>query len=100
MSCWRRRSGGVAAGVVVAAEEAGERCDGFLQERVEPGLLAGGALGVEADDEPVPPGGGLLLVLGGLPAGFVAGPPPAQRLGAGDGRGGWLARAWGGVSPG
>ena len=36
MSCWRRRrSGRVAAGVVVAAEEAGERCDGFEQQRVD-----------------------------------------------------------------
>ena len=44
-----------------------------------------------------------VLVLGGLPAGFVAGPPPAQRFGACDGTGlpgGGLARGRGGVSPG
>jgi len=48
-------------------------------------------------------GGGVVLVLGGLPAGFVAGPPPAQRFGACDGTGlpgGGLARGRGGVSPG
>jgi hypothetical protein len=32
-------------------------------------------------------GVGLMLVLGGLSAGFVACPPPAQRLGAGHGDG-------------
>jgi len=94
-------SGWGAAGVV--AEEAGECRDGFLQEGVELGLLVGGALGVEGADVPVPVGGGVVLVLGGLPAGFVAGPPPAQRFGACDGTGlpgGGLARGRGGVSPG
>jgi hypothetical protein len=33
----------VVAGVVRPAEEAGERCDGFEQQRVEFGLLVGGA---------------------------------------------------------
>jgi hypothetical protein len=84
----RWRSGWVVAGVVRPAEEAGERCDGFEQQRVESGLLVGGALGVEAGYEPIPLGLGLMLVLGGLPAGLVACPPPAQRLGAGHG-GGW-----------
>jgi hypothetical protein len=45
------------------------------------------ALRVEAGYEPVPLGLGLMLVLGGLPAGFVACPPPVQRLGAGHGDG-------------
>jgi hypothetical protein len=40
--------------VVRLAEEAGERCDGLEQQRVEFGLLVGGALGVEAGDEPIP----------------------------------------------
>jgi hypothetical protein len=95
------------SGGVVGAEEAGEGCDGFEEERVELGLLVGGALGAEAGDEPVPPGGGVLLVLGGLMAGLVACPPPAQCLGAGEGGGagapgpcGGLACAWGGVSRG
>ena len=48
-------------------EQAGERRDGLEQQRVESGLLVGGALGVEAGDEPVPLGLGLVLVLGGLP---------------------------------
>ena len=65
---------------VVAGEEAGERVDGFEQQRVDLGLPAGGDL--------VPPGGCLLLVLGGLVPGLVAGPPPAQCLGAGHGGGG------------
>ena len=73
--------------MVRPAEEAGERRDGLEQQRVEFGLLVGAALGVEAGDEPVPLGQGLVLVLGGLPAGLVARPPPAQRLGAGDGDG-------------
>ena len=85
--CWRRRSGWAAAGVVRPAEQAGECRDGLEQQRVEFGLLVGGALGVEAGDEPIPVGLGLVLVLGGLPAGFVACPPPAQRCGAGDGDG-------------
>jgi hypothetical protein len=87
--CWRRRLGWAAAGVVRPAEQAGERCDGLEQQRVESGLLVGGALGVEAGGEPIPVGLGLglVLVLGGLPAGLVARPPPAQRLGAGDGDG-------------
>src|SRR6516164_2553935 len=52
--CTRRRSGWAVAGVVRPAEEAGERCDGLEQQRVEFGLLVGGALGVEAGDEPIP----------------------------------------------
>jgi hypothetical protein len=79
--CWRW-SGWAVAGVVRPAEETGERRDGLGQQRVESGLLVGGALGVEAGDEPVPLGQGLVLVLGGLPAGLVACPPPAQRRGA------------------
>ena len=92
------RSGRGAA--VVVAEEAGECCDGLLQERVELGLLVAGALGAECADVPVPLGGGVVPVFGGLPAGLVSGPPPAQRLGSGDGGGGGLARGWGGVSRG
>ena len=73
--------------MVRPAGEAGERRDGLEQQRVEFGLLAGGALGVEAGDEPIPVCLGLVLVLGGLPARLVARPPLAQRLGAGDGDG-------------
>jgi len=77
----------VVAGVVRLAEEAGERCDDLEQQRVEFGLLAGGALGVEAGYEPVPLGLGLVLAPGrpaGLPRSL---PPPAQRFGAGGGNG-------------
>jgi hypothetical protein len=88
-------SGCVAAGMV-AEEEACERVDGFEQQGVGLGLLVSGVLGAEARDEPVPLGGCLLLVLGGLVPGLVAGPPPAQCLGAGDG----LARGLAPVSPG
>jgi hypothetical protein len=48
-------------------------------------LLVSGVLGAVAGDVVVPPGGCLLLVLGGLMSGLVAGPPPAQCLGAGHG---------------
>jgi hypothetical protein len=68
--CWRRWSGWAVAGVVRPAEETGERRDGLEQQRVEFGLLVGGVLGVEAGDEPVPLDQGLVLVLGGLPAGL------------------------------
>src|SRR5260370_37100851 len=86
--CWRRWSGWAVAGVVRPAEETGERRDGLeQQQRVEFGLLVGAALGVEAGDEPVPSGQGLVVGLGGLPAGLVACPPPAQRRGAGYGDG-------------
>jgi hypothetical protein len=95
------------AGAAGFGEESGECCDCLEQQRVEFGLLAGGALGAEAGDEPFPSGGGLLLVLGGLPAGLVACPPPAQRLGADHGAGvgmpasgGELAGPGGGVSRG
>ncbi len=59
-------SGWAVGGVVRHVEEAGERRDGLEQQRVESGLLVGGVLGVEAGDEPVPAGLGLVLVLGGL----------------------------------
>ena len=107
--CWRRWSGWAVAGVVRPAEETGERRDGLEQQRVESGLLVGGALGVEAGDEPVPLGQGLVLVLGGLPAGLVACPPPAQRRGASYGGGamvpglggeGGVHREWPGARPG
>jgi hypothetical protein len=78
-------SGWAAAGVVWLAEQGSERCDGLEQQRVESGLLVGGVLGVEAGDELVPVG--LVLVLGGLPAGLVACLPPAQRRGTGGGGG-------------
>jgi hypothetical protein len=84
---WRGRSGCAVAGVVVAAEEAGECVDGFEQQGVDPGLLVSGVLGVVARDQTVPPGGCLLLVLGGLMSGFVSCSPPAQCLGAGHGGG-------------
>ena len=73
-------SGWVVARVVRSAEQAGERRDGLKQQRVESGLLVGGTLGVEAGDEPIPVGLGLLLVLGGLPAGLVACPVGAENL--------------------
>ena len=85
------RSGCAVAGMVVAAEkEAGERVDGFEQQGVDLGLLAGGVLGVVARDETVPSGGRPLLVLGSLMSGVVAGLPPAQRFGAGQGPAGGL----------
>jgi hypothetical protein len=84
--------------VVRPAEETGERRDGLEQQRVEFGLLVGGALGLEAGDEPVPLGQGLVLVLGGLPAGLVACPPPAQRLGASHGDGATVLGLGGGLS--
>jgi hypothetical protein len=77
--------------VVVAGEKAGEHVDGFEQQRVDSGLLVSGVLGAVAGGEPVPPGGGLLFVFGGLVSGLVAGLPPAQCLGAGDGLAGGLA---------
>jgi hypothetical protein len=80
-----------AGAVVVAGEEAGEHVDGFEQQRVDSGLLGGGVLGAVAGGELVPPGGCLLFVPGGLVSGLVAGPPPAQRLGAGDGLAGGRA---------
>ena len=52
------------------------------------GLLVSGVLGAVAGGELVPPGGCLLFVLGGLVPGLVAGPPPAQCLGAGRGQAG------------
>ena len=79
MSAGGSRSGCAVAGMVAAAEkEAGERVDGFGQQSVDLGLLVSGVLGAVARDKTVPSGGCLLLVLGGLPAGFAAGPPPAQ----------------------
>ena len=72
-------------------EEAGEHVDGFEQQRVDLGLLVSGVLGAVAGDEPVPPGGCLLFVLGSLVPGLVAGLPPAQCLGAVHGAAGGLA---------
>ena len=86
----RAAAAGQVVAVVVAAEEAGERVDEFEQQRVDLGLLVSGVLGAVAGDEPVPSGGCLLLVLGGLVPGLVAGPPPAQCLGAGHGPAGGL----------
>jgi hypothetical protein len=80
-----------ALAVVVAGEQAGEHVDGFEEQRVDSGLPVSGAPGAVAGGEMVPAGGGLLFVLGGLVSGLVACPPPAQRLGAGDGLAGGLA---------
>ena len=44
----------------------------FEQQRVDLGLLVSGVLGAVAGGELVPPGGCLLLVLGGLVPGLVA----------------------------
>jgi hypothetical protein len=55
----RSRSGLVVAGSAWFAEQAGERCDGFEQQRVGAGLLVGGAAGVELVD------GAAVLGLGG-----------------------------------
>src|SRR6266567_5837383 len=71
--------------VVAAGEEVGERVDGVEQQCVDLGLPVGGVLGAVAGDELIPSGGCVLLVLGGLVSGLVAGPPPAQCPGAGDG---------------
>jgi hypothetical protein len=84
------RCGSGGLGLVVAAEEAGEHVDGFEEQRVGSGLLVRGVLGAVAGEEMVPSGGCLLLVLGGLMSGLVAGPPPAQCFGAGDGPAGGL----------
>ncbi len=78
---------GHGSGLAVVAEEAGEHVDGFEEQRVDSGLLVSGVLVAVADDEVVPPGGCLLLVLGGLMSGLVAGPPPAQCR-----RGSWPGR--------
>jgi hypothetical protein len=75
------RSSGCAVAGVVAVEEAGERVDEFEQQGVDLGLLVGGVLGAVAGDEPVPSGGCLLFVFGGLVPGLVAGLPPAQGFG-------------------
>ena len=88
MPCCGRRGSGFA--VAVAAGEAGEHVDGFEEQRVGSGLLVSGVLGTVAGDEVVPSGGCLLLVLGGLMSGLVAGLPPAQCLGAGQAAGGGL----------
>ena len=87
---WLAGSRSAFAVVVVAGEKAGEHVDGFEQQRVDSGLLVSGVLGAVAGGEPVPPGGGLLFVFGGLVSGLVAGLPPAQCLGAGDGLAGGL----------
>ena len=84
-------SRGLGLVVVVAAEEAGEHVDDVEEQGVDLGLLVSGVLGAVAGGEMVPPGGCLLFVLGGLVSGLVAGPPPAQCLGAGHGPAGGLA---------
>jgi hypothetical protein len=80
--CGGRGSG---RAVVAAAGEAGEHVDDFEEQRVDSGLLVSGVLGAVAGGEMVPSGSCLLLVLGGLMSGLVAGPPPAQCFGAGHG---------------
>ena len=55
----RSRSGLVVAGSARFAEQAGQRGDGFEQQRVGAGLLVGGAAGVEFGD------GAAVLGLGG-----------------------------------
>jgi hypothetical protein len=75
------RSSGCAVAGVVAVEEAGKHVDEFEQQRVDLGLLVSGMLGAVAGDEPVPSGGCLLFVLGGVVPGLVAGLPPAQGFG-------------------
>jgi hypothetical protein len=75
------RSSGCAVAGVVAVEEAGKHVDEFEQQRVDLGLLVSGVLGAVAGDEPVPSGGCLLFVLGGVVPGLVAGLPPAQGFG-------------------
>jgi hypothetical protein len=89
MSAGGSRSGCAVAGMV-AAEEAGERVDGFEQQGVDLGLLVSGVLGAVARDKTVPLGGCVLFVLGGVMSGLVAGPPPAQCFGAGQGPAGGL----------
>ena len=77
------RSGGRGSGlaVVVAADEAGEHVDDFEEQHVDSGLLVSGVLSAVARNEPVPPGGCSLFVLGSLVPGLVAGLPPAQGFG-------------------
>ena len=66
------RSSGCAVAGAVAVEEAGKHVDEFEQQRVDLGLLVSGVLGAVAGDEPVPSGGCLLFVLGGVVPGLVA----------------------------
>lgn len=54
-------------------------------------MLVGVVLGAVDGDEPVPLCSGVVFVFGGLVPGLVAGPPPAQCLGAGEGLAGGLA---------
>jgi hypothetical protein len=84
------RSSGCAVAGMVAVEEAGKHVDEFEQQRVDLGLLVSGVLGAVAGDEPVPSGGCLLFVLGGVVPGLVAGLPPAQGFGPVHGAG----RCW------
>src|SRR5947209_16205319 len=86
------QSSGCAVAGVIAVEEAGEHVDGLEQQRVDLGLPVGGALSAVARDKPVPPGGCVLLVLGGLVPGLVAGLPPAQGFGPVHGAG-WCWRS-------
>lgn len=95
----RSRSGLVVAGSAWFAEQAGKRGDSFEQQRVNTGLLVGGAAGVELGDGVAVLGlGGELAYPGGdCWAGESAGPPGTGRPVAAGGRG---AAGAGLVSPG
>ena len=70
------------------AGQAGERGDGFEQQRVDAGLLVGGAAGAELGDRAAVPGlGGELADPGGRGGGHDAGRPGGPPPGGGGGRG-------------
>ncbi len=87
----RSRSGLVVAGSAWFAEQAGKRGDSFEQQRVNAGLLVGGAAGVEFGDGAAVLGlGGELAYPGGdCWAGESAGRPGAGRSVAAGGH--WAA---------
>src|SRR5436190_3783109 len=72
-------SGRVVAGVTGCAEQAGERVDRFEEQRVDAGLLVGGATGAEFGDRPAVPGLGGELADPGGQGGIHQGRPGARR---------------------
>src|SRR5437588_9039895 len=98
---WRARPPGLAlrgggsgradAGVTGCAEQAGERVDCFEEQRVDAGLLVGGAAGAEFSDRPVVPGLGGELADPGGQGGVHQGRPGATRP---EPAGGGRADAW------
>src|SRR5436305_3671857 len=75
----RWRSGRAVAGVTGCAEQAGERVDRFEEQRVDAGLLVGGAAGAEFGDRPAVLGLGGELADPGGQGGVHQGRPGAVR---------------------